>query len=127
MTAMTNNPNGLAFYNGTAFPIVSTSDMSFPKMSYAMIVLGLRDGVSLQQQGKDYKQQMDHMEGELCKITKGEMIKQCHINKWCKGLGQTEDELMFLWYLNVIALEKLKVIKNDNMNGMMYINENVRN
>ena len=56
------NPNGLAYYNGTACPFISMADMDFIKNTNDMIVLGLKMGVSLKQQGIDYKKQMDFME-----------------------------------------------------------------
>jgi len=118
--------NGQAFYKGTAFPLITEVDCEFPKKAQEMMVKGLKHGISLAQQGKEYKEQMDLMESTLCDIAKGQMITQNHINTWCKKMGTDEDTLMDIWYMNVIALEKLKVIKSDNMNGMLYMFEKSR-
>jgi len=116
------NPNGLAYYNGTAFPVVSSADMDFIKQTNDMIVAGLKNGVSLKQQGIDYKEQMDLLESTLNRLSNGNMVTPNIVNNFCEYFGKTEGELFVIWYMNVIALEKLKVIKNDRMNGMMYMN-----
>ena len=116
-----NNPNGLAFYNGTAFPFIASGNREFPKLANQMLVDGLKAGISLQQQGEDYKKQMDLLEATLNTISGGEMVSQSHINRWATQIGRDEDYLMYVWYMDVIALEKLKIIKNDEKNGMMYL------
>ena len=115
------NPNGLAFYNGTAYPTVCMYDMDFPKEANDMIVSGLKMGVSLKQQGIDYKTQMDLLEGTLNRLSNGKPVTKEVITKFCEYFERDESLLMAIWYMDVIALEKLKVIKNDNMNGMSYV------
>tara|TARA_R110002110_G_scaffold385516_1_gene597122 strand:+ start:133 stop:585 length:453 start_codon:yes stop_codon:yes gene_type:complete len=114
-------PNGLAFYNGTAYPNVCMIDCDFPKAANDMIVSGLKMGVSLKQQGIDYKKQMDLLEGTLNRLSNGKQITKEVITKFCEYFEQDESLLMSCWYMDVIALEKLKVIKNDNFNGMSYV------
>ena len=116
------NPNGLAYYNGTAYPVVRQGLVNFKKLTNDMIVAGLKNGVSLKQQGIDYKKQMDLMERTLNRLSNGNMITQMVVDNFCKYFEKDEDELFVIWYMNVIALEKLKVIKNDHMNGMLYMN-----
>lgn len=115
------NPNGLAFYNGTAYPNVPMHDCDFQKAANDMLVLGLKMGVSLKQQGIDYKKQMDLLEGTLNRLSNGKQITHKVIKKFCEYFEKEEDYLINVWYMDVIALEKLKVIKNDNFNGMSYM------
>ena len=115
------NPNGLAYYNGTACPFISMVDMDFIKNTNDMIVLGLKMGVSLKQQGIDYKNQMDLMEDTLNRLSNGKELTKKVLKKFCEYFEKRQSELCIVWYMNVIALEKLKVIKNDNMNGMTYM------
>ena len=105
------NPNGLAFYNGTSCPLQPQSDMHYPDVAQEMMVDGLKSGLTLKEQGDIYKEQMDVMESRLNIISDGKMVTQKHIDEWCEHNHLDEDTMMSLWYINVISLEKLKVIK----------------
>ena len=41
--------------------------------------------------------------------------------KWARKCKLTEEELSMTWYTNVYILLKLKVIVNDEMNGMLFV------
>ena len=115
------NPNGFAFYNGSACPIVLRYEVGFPQLANDMLESGLRMGISLKQQGINYKKQMDLLESTLTRLCDGKGYTQEIVDKFCDYFEKGEAELMSVWYMDVIALEKLKVIKNDNRNGMLYV------
>ena len=119
------NPNGLAYYKGTALPNVPTEDLDFQTQSNDMIALGLQRGVSLKQQGIHYKNQLDLMQSTLCRYACGLQIKPWVFEKVCEHFKMEEQELIRVWYLNVIALDNLNIIKSDDdiINGIIYMDD----
>jgi len=85
-----------------------------------MIVLGMKHGVSMEQQKKDYKDQMDLMEKTLFDEAKGKMMDKHIIKRAMRKLGISDIEYFCsTWCLNICALLKMKVIENDENNGML--------
>ena len=112
------------FYKGSTFPVLigGNTISACTKTANDMIIMGLRCGISINEQIKDYTSQLDTIEGLL--------FKYCNrnakgIKKVCKELKKTDDELQALWSLNICALLKLKVIENDNMNGYCLVSNNL--
>ena len=116
--------NVLFFYKGSCTPSVITGENeeeTIMKMAKDMIVQGLRFGESLEQQKDDYIQQLDIMEQALFNSQKAGFIKHDMYKEACKSVGKMEGTFHALWSLNICALIILKVIKNDDMNGVMRI------
>ena len=116
------NNSVLFFYNGTAFPqMVDAPDLEEKMIKNAneMIVLGLKHGVSLEEQKNDYKEQLDLMEQTLCDTAQGKMMDADTIDRAAKKMCISIDTFYSMWCLNICALLKMKVIKNDNDNGML--------
>ena len=116
------NNSVLFFYNGTAFhQMVDAPDLEEKMIKNAneMIVLGLKHGVSLEEQKKDYKEQLDLMEQTLCDTAQGKMMDADTIDRAAKKMCISIDTFYSMWCLNICALLKMKVIKNDNDNGML--------
>ncbi len=110
----------LYFYKGTAFPITTTSPSSRTVMDNAkeMIALGLRmSNISLDEQAKDYFEQLDIIEDHLHKYCNPSSKKK--LKKVCSLLMKDEDELYATWCLNICALLIMKRINNDEMNGLL--------
>ena len=117
----------ICFYKGTAFPLgiigKNICKDLFMKTANIMIVAGLQNGHSIEEQKVHYKKQLDKMESELCKLSGGKRLnnKQTKsvIDTLSKRMNMSIDAISTLWYLNVSALLKLKVIEDDNMNGFI--------
>ena len=105
----------MMYYKGTPCQWV-LSDRSkveiIRKLSEMMIEAGLKIGVSLKEQSSNYKKQMDHMEQ---KMVDSEKKSKNGLPK----IGVLSQHEMVLWWLNMFALIRLKVIKDDNMNGLL--------
>lgn len=114
-------PNGLSYFNGTPCPIISNNKIPFESIAMDIIKAGLKE-YSLNQLKDIHFKQMEDMESSLsniCKKDKGLTTKK-NIKKWLKENNASEGRTEMLWYTNVYILLKLKVIKNDNMNGMIF-------
>ena len=114
------NYSTLFFYKGTPFPQVA-SDRNAGEVSMKkageMIVLGLKHVVSLEQQKKDYKEQLDMMEERL---SVNEINDESVVNRAMLSLGlESRDIFYSAWVLNICALLKMNVIKNDENNGVL--------
>ncbi len=116
------NKSVLFFYKGTAHPrMVDAPDWENTMMKQAnnMILCGLRNGVSLEEQKKDYKEQMDMMEQTLCDTAQDKMMDEDILNRSANQLEISVDRFYSTWCLNICALLKMNVIKDDNNNGIM--------
>tara|TARA_R110000787_G_scaffold160903_1_gene274407 strand:- start:193 stop:564 length:372 start_codon:yes stop_codon:yes gene_type:complete len=106
----------LYFYKGTAWPqynpIPVKETMDIGK---EMIVLGLKDGLSLEAQAEIYKSQLDLIEGIMVKYANPTTEKG--MNKVASILNKDLDSIGSMWIANVCALLHLKKIQNDDMNG----------
>jgi hypothetical protein len=121
----TKNPICLFYYKGTTYPLLIDAPNLQETMfnqAHEMIVRSLKDGLSLEQQKKHYKENLDLWEQTLCDEAKEELINEAVINRAIVKLGFSDRHyFMALWCLNICALLKLKVIKNDNNNGVLCI------
>jgi len=118
------NTKVLFFYKGTSHPqVIDAPDAEehFMKQANEMILLGMRQGVSMKQQKADYIEQLDIMERALFNVSNGELLTKKAILKAAEIVGQTADKFYCLWCLNICALIKMKVLKDDNENGIMRI------
>jgi hypothetical protein len=118
------NAKVLFFYKGTAHPqVIDAPDVEEYLMKQAndMILLGMRQGVSMKQQKADYIEQLDMMEQALVKAANGNPLNEKATLKAAKIVGQTADKFYYWWCLNICALIKMKVLKDDNDNGIMRI------
>lgn len=100
----------MAFYKGTACPLIIYNEKHMNdiiNMSHKMIKNGLIYGHSLEEQIVDYINQLSYMEKLLCEEHKKGNDKQ-----------PLDEEMLPIYWMNVIALLKLKVLKNDDMNGL---------
>ena len=124
--AQINNPNGLSFYKGTACPIIIDKYVPFEEHGMDCLRSFLENGETLQTTGAIIKEQLDDMEQGLVDIENKYKNKKRSVKKrleeWAKDMGQSEEYLASIWYMNVYILLKLKIIKNDNDNGMCYMN-----
>ena len=123
MTAPFNStPTLMTFWRGTPFPqTIKCNPEEWQQSATDMIKLGLQHDVSLAQQIEGYTEQLNGMESWMCKQPQGlglESTKKI-LKKMQTEFGMSVGELQSLWYLNVFALLKLKVIENDNDNGML--------
>ena len=119
-------PNGLSFFNGTPCPIVSNNHIPFEKFAMDILKAGLNE-YSIKELKKIHYEQMVDMENLLVKICKRDngLTTDRNIKKWLKTMdNRSELKAETLWYTNVYILLKLKVIENDNYNGMVFITTN---
>lgn len=118
-----NTNNSLFFYKGTPFPRIlkgPNMDVKMMKDANEMIVLGLQNNVSIEQQKKDYLNQLNTMEQALCNTSNNKIMDENTINKAMVICGlKSLDQFNSIWCLNICALLKLKVIEDDYNNGIM--------
>ena len=125
ITTLLTTPNGLSYFNGTACPIVSMNYIPFEKISMDILKAGLKE-YSLNELKNIHLQQMTDMESLLIKVYRDNGVStKRNIKKWLKQMNNRDEaRAEILWYSNVYILLKLKVIKNDNNNGMMLCHTN---
>ena len=126
ITTLLATPNGLSYFNGTACPIVSMNYIPFEKIAMDVLKAGLKE-YSLNELKNIHLQQMTDMENLLIKVCKRDngVSTKRNIKKWLKQMNNRDEaRAEILWYSNVYILLKLKVIKNDNNNGMMFCHTN---
>lgn len=110
-----------AYYKGTCISQISSNNIEKLKKNLTkQIETGLRMGISLQEQIKDYKNQLDIIEnlwyeGEL-KYGNDENLRIDYI---VNNFGYDMDTIISIWFINIASLLKLKVIKNDDLNGFV--------
>ena len=120
-TVLEANPNGLSYFNGSLCPIISNNYIPYESIAMDILKEGLKK-YPLNKLKALHLRQMKDMESSLlniCKKDKGLTTKK-NIKKWLKEMNLGEGQTAMLWYTNVYILLKLKVIKNDDMNGMMF-------
>ena len=126
ITTLLATPNGLSYFNGTACPIVSMNYIPFEKISMDILKAGLKE-YSLNELKNIHLKQMTDMENLLIKVCKRDngVSTKRNIKKWLKQMNNRDEaRAEILWYSNVYILLKLKGIKNDNNNGMMFCHTN---
>ena len=110
----------LYFYKGTAFP---NTNYHLPcdkamLLGKEQIVAGMRmSNLSIEEQSKDYFQQLDMMEQAIFKNCKDGFVTKKTLGKVAKELGQSIDTLYAMWCVNICSLLIMKKLENDNMNG----------
>ena len=111
----------LYFYKGTAFPTIYTIRQGnyevFRKHAMEMIMLGLKHGVSREVQIVDYITQLDIIEGRLREFCNPSSVEG--MKRMAKSLNTDEQELYSTWTLDILALMILGVLKDDNNNGVL--------
>jgi hypothetical protein len=87
------------------------------------IINGMRDGVSMPEQAKDYFKQMNKMEDWFCKWARKQKNKMIDGSKCGKDFEKTFGMDMAhgqsVWYMDVYMLMKMGKIKDDDMNGWL--------
>ena len=110
--------NVLYFYKGTAWPQYPTLPVKEAmEIGKQMLVLGLKNGLSLEAQAEIYKSQLDIIEGTMVKYANPTTEKG--MNKVASIINRDLDFIGAIWIANVCALLHLKKIQNDNMNGYL--------
>ena len=110
--------NVLYFYKGTAWPqYPSLPVKEAMEKGKQMLVLGLKNGLSLEAQAEIYKSQLDIIEGTMVKYANPTTEKG--MNKVASIINRDLDFIGAIWIANVCALLHLKKIQNDNMNGYL--------
>ena len=118
------NTKVLFFYKGTSHPqVIDAPDVEEYMMKQAneMILLGMRQGVSMKQQKADYIEQLDMMEQALVTAANGGLLTKKAILKAAESVGKTTEAFYYWWCLDICARIKMKVLKDDNENGIMRI------
>ena len=105
----------LLFYKGTSLPYdTEFYDKILPKAS-KMIRNGLKAGVSRNTQIQDYIEQLDFLEQSL-------VNSNLSHTREIEGLwGDQYKRYSVVWILNILALLELGFLKNDNMNGTLFL------
>lgn len=103
----------LAYYKGYSLAITDDSYLykNLEVLTDKMIQNGLDNNISISDQIRLYFEQL-------------ETIKINMVANKNKSIILDRDEEI-LWFLNISSLLKLKVLPNDNMNGFMYIQNQV--
>ena len=111
----------LLFYKGTSLPYdTEFYDKVLPNAS-EMIRNGLKAGESRKTQIQDYIEQLDFLEQSIvnCKTP-------YYSNREIEVLwGDQYEQYVSIWFLNILALLELGGLKNDNMNGTMFLGGNL--
>jgi hypothetical protein len=115
--------NTLLYYKGSAMPYCVKDPKAFyegvKQASNKMIVLGLREGISIKDQIDLMCGQLDRMENEMYVITNK---KAWNTGQLIDAWGEEEfDKRSRLWCLNIEALLQLRAIQNDDMNGWLFM------
>ena len=110
----------LYLYKGTTMPMMWLKEQDAMNSAREQLELGLRmSNISLSEQSDDYKNQLNKIEEcmyKYCNPSSEEGIK-----KVAKVCGQSVEHLYGLWCINICCLLILKIIPDDNMNGIMTI------
>ena len=112
-----NNYTAMMYYKGTPCPLVFNNEKvvnEIKKQSEDMIKLGLKTGVSIKEQINDYISQMNIMVQKLVDSEK-------EGGKGVYNSNVLTERQATLWWLNVFALIRLKILRSDDMNGLSII------
>jgi oligoribonuclease NrnB/cAMP/cGMP phosphodiesterase (DHH superfamily) len=116
------------FYKGTPFPqSLILPDMDTFKEMKALwnecIIQGMRDGVSMPEQAKNYFEQMNKMVKWFVKWAKKQKDKMLNGSKcgkdFEKDFGMDLTHGQSIWYMDVYMLMKMGKIVDDEMNGWL--------
>lgn len=114
----------LYYFNGSTFPMFKIADTYdyFNKQSVEMIKMGIKTGVSKEEQIQDYKNQLSMIETLLyqhCNPYSEQGMKFI-----CEFLEEKEEKIYIVWCLNICALLNLNALTNDNDNGVLHLSGN---
>ena len=112
------------YYKGTAHPVVvdiPDLDVYMMKMANKMIVDGMKCGDSIEKQKIYYKEQLDYWEKTIYEQASGGEITEDVLERVANILKISKDSFYNMWCLNICALLKLKVINDDNNNGILCV------
>lgn len=120
------------YFKGTPLDLTHVSDGPekslelLKQLAHQMITDGIRDGISLTQQGDEYYDQLVRMENFLRVATGkavGGRITQKHIEIVAKQCNlENALSLKSMWALNILALLELRRLEDDEMNGVQFLN-----
>jgi hypothetical protein len=117
------------FYKGTPFPqMLNLPNMDdFKQMKQLWnecIIMGMRNGVSMPEQAKDYFEQLNKMEDWFCDWSKKRpngILEGSKCEKdFKKHFNMDMEKGMSIWYMDVYMLMKMGKIKDDEMNGWLF-------
>ena len=116
------------FYKGTPFPLaLNIPNMDIFKQMKELwnecIIQGMRDGVSMPEQAKNYFEQMNKMVKWFVKWAKKQKDKMLNGSKcgkdFEKDFGMDLTHGQSIWYMDVYMLMKMGKIVDDEMNGWL--------
>jgi hypothetical protein len=116
------------FYKGTPFPqsLILPEMDTFKEMKALWnecIINGMRQGVSMPEQAKDYFEQLNKMEKWFVKWARKQKNKMLNGKRCERDFKKTFDMDMVMgqsiWYMDVYMLMKMGKIKDDEMNGWL--------
>jgi len=113
----------MLYYKGTGvqMPIEISYHNKIISLGESTIETGLKMGISRKIQRTRIKKDLDEMEEFLVKSFGG---KEWNGQDLKRLLGQTDyNRFVTKWSINVVSGLKLNVIKNDEMNGHLFIRE----
>ena len=86
------------------------------------IAAGMRlSNLSIEEQSKDYFQQLDIVEQAIFKHSKGGVSSKKTAGKVAKELDQSIETLYAIWCVNICSLLIMKKLENDDMNGTITV------
>lgn len=129
----------LAFWKGTSFPdIVCIKQQNWDeleKATYGMIVEGLKEGITIDQQAQEAKKWLDDFEqwlhdwytklnhcvgGSRTAKRTGKVGKRLKKDIQ-KKFNMSMDDCQAIWYMHISHLLKLKKIENDDKYGFLFM------
>ena len=109
----------LLFYKGTALGFPYERQTKLIALWESTITTGLRSGISIEQQKKEIKEDLDEMEKWISAIMGEGGYTNADVER---KLGEKDYTLLLnKWGLNVVCGLKLKVIVNDDKNGHLFM------
>lgn len=113
----------ILYYKGTGvqMPIAVGNHTKIIELGESTIETGLSMGVSRKTQRKQIKEDLDEMEAFIFKSFGG---REWDSEDLKRLLGETDyNKFVTKWSINIVSGLKLNVIKNDEMNGHLFIGE----
>jgi len=111
------------YYKGTMLQMPFVYKKELINMFESTIINGLINGATIAEQRVSIIEDLDIMEQYICEQWGN---KKYDINKFEQLIGKEKYEKMCAkWGINIICALKLKIIKNDNDNGYMFVNKNL--
>ena len=134
------------YFNGTAFPVATFPYVDCSGIAHKQLTAHVRAGFSLTEIGDCLMETMVAWEKLMVEAMEGKVYTKKNIKKWVKMVNEyrkqirtdiskeyhgvslhrdmTLEVIHATWIYNVHILLKLKRIKNDNNNGLMFLDGN---